>query len=182
MYNTSSEHIIAVKPAQMDEYDDVERFYSGLIDSMSDSEFKPEWEMGVYPSEEFLKNAINKQTLYLVHLEGNLAGVMILNHDGAPEYENVKWQTDVSKNEVIVIHALGVSPAFQGRGVAGQMVANVIEMCRKDAVKAIRLDVLPKNLPAIKLYLSMGFKFITSVKMYYEDTGLTDFQLYELLI
>ena len=38
---------IRIKPAQMAEYDDVETFYRTLIETMRDSVFTPEWEMGV---------------------------------------------------------------------------------------------------------------------------------------
>ena len=166
----------------MREHDEIVKFYSELIDSIQNSEFKPEWKMGVYPTEQFLQNAIKEQTLYLAHSGNCLVGVMILNHEYAPEYENVKWQTDANQDEIIVIHALGVSAAHQGKGIAKQMVSNAIEMCKNSAMKSIRLDVLKKNLPAAKLYLSMGFQYIDSIMMYYEDTGLTDFLLYELVL
>jgi len=164
------------------EYDDIEKFYSGLIDSMEGSEFKPEWKMGVYPTEQLLKDAIREQTLFLAHLENSLVGVMIMNHNCEPEYKNVKWLTDAKENEVMIVHLLGVSPAYQGRGIAKQMVSSVIEKCGNDSLKAIRLDVLRKNTPAAKLYTSMGFKYIDSVKIFYEDTGLTDFLLYEFVL
>jgi len=174
--------MITLRRARMVEYDDVEKFYCELIDSLCDSEFKPDWKMGIYPTEKLLKNAINEQTLFLAHLENHLVGVMILNHASAPEYENVNWQINAKKDEVKVIHALGVSPSYQGKGIAKQIVSKIIEICKKNSIKAIRLDVLKKNIPAAKLYISMGFQFIALVKMYYEDTGLTDFLLYELVL
>ena len=174
--------MITVRHATMAEYDDVEKFYCELIESMRDTEYKPEWKMGVYPTEQMLKDAIEEQTLYLAHLENDLVGVMMLNHDYEPEYERVKWLTDAKKDEIMAIHTLGVSHTRQRQGIAGQMVLYVIEKCRQDSIKTIRLDVLKKNVPAAKLYTSMGFKFIDSVKIYYEDTGLTDFQLYEFVL
>jgi len=174
--------MITVRQAQIDDYDDVEYFYCDLIDSMKESAYKPDWVMGVYPTERLLKEAISNETLYLAYLGNDLAGAMIVNHACEPEYETVKWQVDAKKNEVAIIHLLGVAPAFQGQSVARQMAAYVIEKCRKNAIKAIRLDVLKKNIPAAKLYLSAGFTYIDSVKIYYEDTGLTDFLLYELAL
>ena len=174
--------MITLRQAQITDYDDVVNFYCALIDSMRDFKYKPEWKMGVYPTEEHLRDSIMVQTLFLAHLENNLVGIVIANHDCAPEYGNVKWQIDAKKDEVVVIHALAVKASFQGKGIAKQIVSNVIERCKKDAMKAIRLDVLKTNLPAAKLYLSMGFQFVESIKMYYEDTGLADFQLYELVL
>ena len=48
--------------------------------------------------------------------------------------------------------------------------------------KAIRLDVLKGNLPAEKLYTGLGFKYLHTLKMFYEDTGWTDYELYEYRI
>jgi len=174
--------MITVKQAKMVDYDDVERFYSELIESMRDAEFKPEWEVGVYPTEQILKDAIKEKALFLAYLENDLIGAMILNHDCEPEYDSVKWQTDAKEDEVMIIHLLGVAPAHQGKGIAKQMVSKAIEMGKNGAIIAIRLDVLKKNTPAAKLYISMGFQYIDSVKIFYEDTGLADFQLYELIL
>ena len=173
---------IEVRRAETAEYGNVERFYRELIDSMRDSEYKPDWEMGVYPTVRMLKDAITRQTLYLAYLGSNLVGAMVLNHDCESAYENVKWHINANRDEVMVIHLLGVSPAHQGKGVASQMVSNAIEICVKSKMKAMRLDVLLKNKPAAKLYLSMGFQYVDSVQLYYEDTGLADFQLYELVL
>jgi len=174
--------MITVRQAKMADYDDIERFYRELIESMRSSEFKPKWKMGIYPTEQLLKDAIKGQTLFLSFLENDLVGAMILNHDSEPEYENAKWLADAEKNEVMVIHLLGVAPAYHGKGIARQMVSKAIEIGKNNSIIAIRLDVLTQNTPAAKLYISMGFKYIDSVKIFYEDTGLADFQLYELIL
>jgi len=174
--------MITVSKAKMAEYSDVERFFCEMIDSMRDAEFKPEWEMGVYPTELLLRNAIQAQTLYLVHLKNRLVGVMVLNHDYESDYDKATWQLDLKKDEVMCIHLLGVLPSYHGRGIAKQMVSHAAQLCRREGAKAIRLDVLHKNIPAAKLYESAGFQHIDTIKMYYEDTGLTDFLLYELVL
>ncbi len=46
-------------------------------------------------------------------------------------------------------------------------------------MKAIRLDVLKGNLPAEKLYSGLGFRYLHTLNMFYEDTGWTDYELYE---
>ena len=40
--------------------------------------------------------------------------------------------------------------------------------------------MLGGNLPAEKLYTAAGFQYRGTIKLFYEDTGLTDFLLYEL--
>ena len=81
-----------------------------------------------------------------------------------------------------MIHALGVHPDFQGKGCAKAMVRKAITIAGETGMKAIRLDVLAGNIPAENLYQGMGFQYLTSVQMYYEDTGWAAFKLYEYVL
>lgn len=54
-----------------------------------------------------------------------------------------------------------------------------IRQARETGQKAIRLDVIEDNLPAEKLYRKLGFQYITSHRLFYEDTGWYEFHLYE---
>ena len=47
-------------------------------------------------------------------------------------------------------------------------------------MKAVRLDVLKGNVPAERLYKDMGFRYVDTLQLFYEDTGRVDFDLYEL--
>ena len=170
----------AVRPASPGQFPEIWDFYQRLIDGMADSEHPPGWEKGVYPSEEFLRASLASGELYTAWLEGALAGAMVSNHACTPGYETISWAVDAEPEEVSIVHALGVSPSFQGKGIAGEMVRGAIRLAKEAGQKAIRLDVLPGNLPAQKLYTAAGFRYMGAVKLFYEDTGLTDFLLYEL--
>ena len=174
--------MLTIKQATLEEFDDIVRFYSDLINDMKDAEFKVAWEMGVYPTEQLLRNAIIEQTLFIAKMGKIIVGGMIFNHDCADEYKNAKWETEAKREEVMVVHLLAVSFSYQGKGIARQMLLNAIEKCKNDSIKAIRLDILKYNSPAEKLYLSMGFHHVGAMKLFYEDTGLTDFNLYELVL
>jgi len=174
--------MVEVRPASEGEYGEVVGFYRELIESMRESEFMPEWEMGVYPTESMLKKAVEKRELYVAHMGDELIGAMILNRECEPAYDTVEWRTDAKKGEIMAIHLLGVARARQGKGVAKRMIAKAAEIGKNDLLKAIRLDVLRKNFPAAKMYESAGFIYIDSVRMYYKDTGLADFLLYELAL
>ena len=78
------------------------------------------------------------------------------------------------------IHALGVYPHYVGQGYAKELVGFAIKYAKENNQKSIRLDVLKGNVPAEKLYSSMGFKYHCTLPMYYEDIGLTDYEIYEL--
>ena len=182
MDNETGFNMIIFKQAKMEEYEKVIQFYCELIDSMQGIEFKPVWKMGVYPTEQLLRDSIEEGALFIAYMENNIAGAMILNHNCADEYKNIKWKIGAKNEEIMVIHLLAVSLSYQRKGIAKQMISNAIEICKRNSIKAIRLDILSTNLPAEKLYSSMGFQYIDSLKLFYEDTGLADFKLYELVL
>ena len=171
--------IVQAKEAQFDE---VRLFYYSVIDAMRDAEFRPGWEKDIYPSPEMLREALQKGWLYLGYAEGSLASAMILNHEYNESYDNYQWKTQASGKEILVIHTLGVHPDHSRRGFGKEMVGFAIDHARALGCKAMRLDVLSGNLPAEKLYPSMGFHYLATLNMYYEDTGWTDFRLYELVL
>ena len=55
-----------------------------------------------------------------------------------------------------------------------------IDVARTQRQKAIHLDVLAGNVPAERLYPALGFVYLGTIPMFYEDTGWTDYGLYEL--
>ena len=172
--------MLELRKAVPADFPEVWDFYGRLIDGMAGAQFHPGWERDVYPSEEFVRSSLERGELFTAWLEGVMAGAMVINHACTPGYETVAWAVDAAPEEVSVIHALGISPDFQGRGVAGELVRGAVRLAREAGQKAIRLDVLNGNLPAQKLYAAAGFQYRGSVRLFYEDTGMTDFLLYEL--
>ena len=79
----------------------------------------------------------------------------------------------------MVIHMLGVHSDFTGRGFAKQMVRFALDLAKDAGMKVMRLDVLKGNVPAERLYPAMGFEYIETVPMYYDNTDWMDFELFE---
>ena len=107
---------------------------------------------------------------------------MILNHECNESYRKFPWQTEAEDTEILVIHALGVHPDFARQGFAKELVREAIRIASEVGMKALRLDVLEGNLPAERLYPGMGFRYVGTLPMFYEDTGWKNFLLYEYLI
>lgn len=174
--------MLKIRKAAEEEYEEVVEFYYDLIDALAETEYKPGWKKDIYPTREFLEEAIKKQELYLGRKDGKILSCMILNHSCHENYKKISWRIQAEEQEVLVIHALGVHPAFSGQGIAKQMVQKAIKIAEKEKGKTIRLDVLQGNIPAEKAYLKMGFQYCGTVKMFYPDTGLADFRLFDFLI
>lgn len=174
--------MLNITSAKEKDYTRVVDFYYSLIDAMENAEYKPGWEKDVYPTLKYLSESIDHGELYMGESDGNIISCMIVNHKYNEGYNSIKWSVDADDSEILVIHALGVHPDFSGRGIAKQMVQKVIDIARQNGIKAIRLDVLDGNLPAEKAYIKMGFQYIDTIQMFYEDTGMTAFKLFEFII
>lgn len=164
------------------QYEAVRSFYHSLIDGMKDSPYDIGWIKDIYPAPEFLMESIENGELYTCIEDNHIVGAMVLNHQCNEGYKKFQWQTEAAENEILVIHALGVHPVHSGKGYAKAMVKRVLEIAADMQQKAIRLDVLKGNVPADKLYTGLGFRYMDTLQMYYEDTGWTDYKLYEYVL
>lgn len=172
--------MFVISPASEAAFEAVRSFYHTLIDKMQHAKYKPGWEKGVYPADEDLRAALAAGTLYVGRIEsGEIVAAMIVNGVGNDGYRGAPWTVAAEAGETSVIHALGVMPDYTGRGYAKALVQEAIALARKNHKKAVRLDVLGGNLPAQRLYTGLGFQYVSTVNMYYADTGWTDFLLYE---
>lgn len=171
-----------INVAEYDKYNEIIKFYHDLIDGMQNSKFNCGWIKNIYPSQNFIYDSITNNEVIIAEIDNNIVGVMIINHESTVGYEKVEWKTTGAKNEVLIIHAFGVSPNFQNQGIASKMLAYIIKKSKDSQIKAVRLDVLASNLPAQKLYTKIGFVFIDTMQLFYENTGTTDFLLYELIL
>lgn len=123
----------------------------------------------MYPTQAFLDASIAHGELFLAELDGVLAGCMVLNHAYNDGYAAVTWAADVPDAQLLVIHAQRV-------------VQYAIGTARSQGCRALRLDVLDGNVPAERLYTGQGFARRGTVRMFYDDTGWTDYGLYEYLL
>lgn len=168
-----------ITKAETAQYGDVRAFYHTLTDAMSELPYGAGWIKDVYPAPEYLRDSIGAGELY-VGTEGDMiVSAMILNGRCNESYRAFTWPTEAGDGEVAVIHALGVHPSRFRRGYAAEMVKYAVELARRNGRKVIRLDVLKGNLPAERLYSGLGFRYLHTLPMYYEDTGWTDYELYE---
>ena len=174
--------MLQIRTAERSDYSNVRDFYYSLIDAMEDAEYKPGWERDIYPTQKFLMSCIESNELYIGEMDEQIVSCMVVNHDYNDGYKGIPWSIETADSELFVIHALGVHPMFSGRGLAKQMVREVIKMAHENSIKAIRLDVLEGNIPAEKVYTKMGFIYLDTLQMFYEDTGWTNYKLFEFIV
>ena len=174
--------MLKVRQAVPEDLTAIVELYDGVIDLFQAQTGNTGWRRGVYPTETDFQKAIETGTLYLGELEGRLAAGMILTQGTDKTYGEPPWRVDAPDEETAVIHTLGVSPAFSGRGLALQMIEGAAALAREKGWKALRLDVLEDNVPAQRLYRRAGFVYIETKQIWYESTGLANFLLYEYAV
>lgn len=162
-------------PAIVELYDGVIRRFQAQTGSMG-------WRKGVYPTEEGLRDAVLAGTMYVGEAEGRMAAGMILTQGTDKSYGAAPWRVDAPDDRTAVIHTLGVSPDFAGRGLALEMIRGAAALAREKGWLALRLDVLEGNAAAIRLYERAGFAYIGTTEIWYESTGLARFRLYEYAV
>lgn len=169
-----------IRKAEENDFAAVRGFYHSMIDAMARTPFHPKWQKDIYPSQADLKTAIDEQSMYIGVLGDKIASAMVFNHKCSEAYSEAAWPHILTNEEFAVIHLLGVHSDYTGRGYARELVGYAIALAQAAGMKAIRLDVLEGNVPAERLYESMGFRYIDTIRLFYEDTGLAAFRLYEL--
>ena len=64
-----------------------------------------------------------------------------------------------------------VKKSCRGKGIGGELLESIIELCSDMKMKSLTLEVDTQNLPAINLYKKFGFKNIGTRKKYYNNTN-----------
>lgn len=171
-----------LQTADAAEYDAVLDFYRLVTERMQGRSNSGGWKWGVYPALSFLKESLDRGELYVMREENGYLAAVILNSSANEGYEGLPWKADCSPEEVLIPHALAVRPDRWNQGVGRLVAQDVLRIAREQRKKAVRLDVLGTNLAARRLYPSVGFTFVQSKALYYEDTGLTEYLMYEYVL
>lgn len=100
------------------------------------------------------------------------------------ELENDKTKYIIAKEKNKVVGFAGISVIFdeatlnnivvkksyRGRGIGGELLETLIELCSDLNLKSFTLEVNVENTPAIKLYEKFGFKNLGIRKKYYNNS------------
>lgn len=132
-----------------------------------------QWD-GEYPDKKTIGLDIKEKNLYVIVEKGVCVAAIALNEMQAPEYENVNWQLKYGK--CLVIHRLAVSPDFQGRGIAKNIMKFVEEKALLNAYKSIRLDTYCKNESAINFYKKCSYNIVGEVSFSHKSLPFKCFE------
>ncbi len=154
-------------------------FYDQAVKYLCEHINYPKWTYKEYPSEDTVKEMIANQCQFACMERNTVIGAFILNDDPQGRYEKAAWSMQIPEGEYLVCHTLATAPSRQRSGIGRQIVEFCIDYAKNHGYKAIRLDVVPGNTPAKRLYEACGFTYIGDVDL---ERGLDEipvFSMYE---
>lgn len=174
--------MLEITRASADDFDVMWQFYHDVCEAQAHDRYGAKWVFGVYPAEEDIRTHLEAGEFYVSWMDGAPAAAMVVTMHEDPEYADVPWRTPAADNEVAVIHLLAVHPRARGQRAGAALVREAIRLARTAGMRVMHLDVVPGNLAASRIYVEAGFDLVCTYQIYYEDTGLADFDMYELVL
>lgn len=162
--------------------DSLEQLYDNLNEYLEATTNYPGWKKHVYPTREEAIAGVSESCLYVAEQQGVIVGSMILRQKQEPAFSTVDWQEEVADENVLVIYTFVTNPKYLRCGIGKTMLEFASQYTKRIHIRSLRLDVYEKNLPAIKLYETCGFQYVSTVSLGLESIGLDRFLLYEKLI
>ncbi len=140
----------------------------------------PKWVYGVYPSEGSVREATRLGEQYICLDSDQIVGAFVLNADPKGNYQKRSWKQTLPDGEYMVLHTLAIDPERQGQGLGSEIIQYCVERAQEESFKALRVDIVPDNHPARKLYEKNSFTYAGDVDL---ERGIEDipvFSLFEL--
>lgn len=117
----------------------------------------PQWD-DVYPNASNVDEDLRKKQLYVVRSQHGIAGIITLNRECDPAYDNGDWTYHGS--EFCAVHRLCVAPSMQGQGIGTRMMRMTETMLKEGGIQSVRLDAFSQNPYSLKLYEKLGYRIV----------------------
>jgi ribosomal protein S18 acetylase RimI-like enzyme len=112
-----------------------------------------------YPNAAVFAHDTELKQLWVVEIEGRIAGLAAITTDQEPEYAQVGW--DITET-AIVVHRLAVDPAFHRRGIAAALMLQAEVVAGARSVPILRADTNISNEAAQRLVSKLGYELMAS--------------------
>ena len=148
------------RPAAESDLDAIERHYTELLTHEAETgRSTTNWSLGVYPIRQTAAAALAAGTLWVLEREGEPVASVILNHHQDDFYATIGWQYPAPPEQVLVVHTLCIPPRYAGQGLGRECVSRIKQLAAAMGCAVIRLDTWEHNVPANRLYPSLGYRY-----------------------
>ncbi|MBO6879387.1 MULTISPECIES: GNAT family N-acetyltransferase [Winogradskyella] len=131
-----------------------------------------------YPNPSAFINDVKRNELYVLEIDNQVKGTIVISTFMDEEYIPIKWLTKNKKN--VYIHRLAIHPDLQGQGYAQQLMDFAENHAIENDYSSIRLDTFSQNKRNQKFYELRGYKRLGDI--YFPKQSEFPFHCYELVL
>ncbi|HLV13587.1 MAG TPA: GNAT family N-acetyltransferase [Xanthomarina sp.] len=131
-----------------------------------------------YPNKEVFSKDVLRSELYVLEVQSEVVGCIVISTFMDEEYIPIKWLTPNSNN--IYIHRLAVHPRMQGKGYARKLMDFAETHAKENYCTSIRLDTFSKNQRNQKFYELRNYKHVGEI--HFPNQSEFPFYCYELVL
>ena len=131
-----------------------------------------------YPNSSAFINDAHRNELYVLEINEQIKGSIVISTLMDEEYIPIKWLTKNQNN--IYIHRLAIHPNLQGKGYAQQLMDYAKQFAIENNYSSIRLDTFSQNKRNQKFYELRGYKRLGDI--YFPKQSEYPFHCYELVL
>ncbi len=131
-----------------------------------------------YPKASTFENDVQRNELYVLDIDEQVKGTIVVSTFMDEEYIPIKWLTENKNN--IYIHRLAIHPELQGKGYAQKLMNFAEQYAIDNNYSSIRLDTFSQNKRNQKFYELRGYKRLGDI--YFPKQSEFPFHCYELVL
>ncbi len=131
-----------------------------------------------YPNRNAFINDLKRSELYVLEIDNDVKGSIVISTLMDKEYVPIKWLTKNEHN--IYIHRLSIHPELQGKGYAQQLMDFAEQFAIEHNYSSIRLDTFSQNKRNQKFYELRNYKRLDDI--YFPKQSEFPFHCYELVL
>lgn len=158
----------------------VGQFYDEVILWLNDHVNYPRWIYKVYPSENSARIMVDAGCQYIYRDGESILAVFALSTEPQGNYQQGNWSQALEDGLYLVLHALAIDSKKQRRGIGTEIIQFCIAKAKEENYKAIRVDIVPTNYPARRLFEKNGFVYVGDVDLGLGIGNIPAFSLYKL--
>jgi len=131
-----------------------------------------------YPNKTAFENDIKRNELYILEIDGEVIGSIVVSTLMDEEYIPIDWSTSNENN--LYVHRLAIHPNYQGLGYAQQLMDFAEHYAIENSYSSIRLDTFSQNKRNQKFYELRGYNRLGDI--YFPKQSKFPFHCYELVL
>ena len=155
-------------------------FYDRVVRWLNEHVNYPRWICGVYPSEGSARAMTEADAQYLCLRGGEIVGAFAICTAPQGKYQKTRWSRDLAEGEYLVLTAVAVDPELRRQGLGSQIIRFCVDRAKAGGFRAIRVDIVPTNVPARSLFERNGFTYAGDVDLELDIGDIPAFSMYEL--